>query len=301
MLDLPASVREAVDGATDRLLAAVEQTNGKIDLLVPRIDERADGVESRIDRLDGRQIIVRPLRHDRRAPRRHRGPRHQPDRSDRLPPVRAGRARGEDRRAPGVRGRARRQAARHPQLGDVHKNVGALIDVQTDGQGRALRLPGAARRPDRGRPRPAGRHAPRPARPRPARRGPRGDRGARPQRPHPPSRRPRGDHAGPRRGAAPVPPVPTRTDHRHRSPAATKRARAELRRSRGAPPSSSGCQAVRPRQAPATRGVLRVSSGRQAIRRAGITRGRWSRLGDAGSIRGRWSRLGDPGITRGRW
>ncbi|MEU8383786.1 hypothetical protein [Streptosporangium sp. NPDC048865] len=74
MIDLTASVQQAVGTAADRMLAAVEQVNGKVelvsgrveqvgarvDLVVPRIDERAAAVEqridSRIDRLDGQRM-----------------------------------------------------------------------------------------------------------------------------------------------------------------------------------------------------------------------------------------------------
>ncbi|WP_326819930.1 hypothetical protein [Streptosporangium sp. NBC_01756] len=54
MLDLSTTVRKTVSDATDRLLAAVEQVNGRVSLLVSRTDGRADGVEVRIDGLDGR-------------------------------------------------------------------------------------------------------------------------------------------------------------------------------------------------------------------------------------------------------
>ncbi|GAA4222325.1 chromosome segregation ATPase [Streptosporangium album] len=54
MLDLSTTVRKTVSDATDRLLAAVEQVNGRVSLLVSRTDGRADGVEGRIDGLDGR-------------------------------------------------------------------------------------------------------------------------------------------------------------------------------------------------------------------------------------------------------
>ncbi|ACZ84150.1 hypothetical protein [Streptosporangium roseum] len=60
MLDLSASVREAVGDAAGRLLAAVEQVNGKVDLLDERLDDvegrvtgRVDVVDSRLCALDG--------------------------------------------------------------------------------------------------------------------------------------------------------------------------------------------------------------------------------------------------------
>lgn len=137
MLDLPASVREAVDGAADRLLAALEQTNGTIDLLAPRIDDRADGVESRIDRLDGRQIIV-----DGRFDTID-------ERLDDIEGRVTSRIEVIDSRLCALDGRAEKTAERLESvdervdrlpatlnIGDVHKNIGALIDVQSDGQGR---------------------------------------------------------------------------------------------------------------------------------------------------------------------
>ncbi|MFJ2030360.1 hypothetical protein [Streptosporangium sp. NPDC087985] len=54
MLDLSANVRKTVSDAADRLLAAVEQVNGRVNLLVTRTDSRADGVEGRLDALDER-------------------------------------------------------------------------------------------------------------------------------------------------------------------------------------------------------------------------------------------------------
>ena len=102
-----------------------------------RIDERADGVESRIDRLDGRQIIV-----DGRFDTID-------ERLDDIEGRVTSRIEVIDSRLCALDGRAEKTAERLESvdervdrlpvtlnLGDVHKNVGALIDVQTDGQGR---------------------------------------------------------------------------------------------------------------------------------------------------------------------
>ena len=137
MLDLATSVEEAVDGAADRLLAAVEQMNGKIDLLAPRIDDRADALESHLDRLDGRQITVEG-RFDTID-----------ERLDDIEGRVTSRIEVIDSRLCALDGRAEKTAERLESvderidrlptalnLGDVHKNVGALLDIQTDGQGR---------------------------------------------------------------------------------------------------------------------------------------------------------------------
>lgn len=54
MLDLSASVREAVGDAAGRLLAAVEQVNGKIELIDERLDDVEGRVTSRVDVVDSR-------------------------------------------------------------------------------------------------------------------------------------------------------------------------------------------------------------------------------------------------------
>jgi phage shock protein A len=137
MLDLATSVENAVDGAADRLLAAVEQMNGKIDLVAPRIDGRADALESHIDRLDGRQIAAEG-RFDTID-----------ERLDDIEGRVTSRIEVIDSRLCALDGRAEKTTERLESvderidrlpailnLGDVHKNVGALLDIQTDGQGR---------------------------------------------------------------------------------------------------------------------------------------------------------------------
>ncbi|MEV4181985.1 hypothetical protein AB0J28_11150 [Streptosporangium canum] len=54
MLDLSASVREAVGDAAGRLLAAVEQVSGKVDLIDERLDDVEGRVTSRVDVVDSR-------------------------------------------------------------------------------------------------------------------------------------------------------------------------------------------------------------------------------------------------------
>ncbi|MGV9775809.1 hypothetical protein [Streptosporangium sp. NPDC003464] len=54
LLDLSASVRESVGEAAERLLAAVEQVNGRVELLTARTDSRFDALDERLDDVEGR-------------------------------------------------------------------------------------------------------------------------------------------------------------------------------------------------------------------------------------------------------